>query len=161
MSEKVDLSNDVTPEVPNSFDDVTPEWCEWALRKGGAIGEKVTVTEAVVERFKDEETGEVNDGGGLTGAKLMRIHLKYGGDITGKEPKSVVGKFMFECKDTTSLFWRILLKQAGSWDLTSEDFWRTDIKFYRSILPIIKEKYKAPEVYYTGIILVFSLLILM
>ena len=152
MSETNDVSNYIAPEVPNSFDDVTPEWCEWALRKGGTISETITVTEAVVERFKDEETGEINDGGGLTGAKLMRINLKYGGDVTGKEPKSVVGMVMFECKDTTSMFWRILLKLAGSWDLTSEDFWRTDIKFYRNILPIIKEKYKAPEVFYTGII---------
>ena len=123
MGDAGDLSNVNIPEVPDSFDEVTPEWCEWALRKGGVIGERTTVTEALVERFKDEETGEINDGGGLTGAKLMRIHLKYGGDITGKEPKSVVGKVMFECKDTASLFWRIILKLSGSWDLTSEDFW--------------------------------------
>ena len=112
----------------------------------------ITVNEAVVERFKDEETGEINDGGGLTGAKLMRINIKYDGNVTGKEPASIVGKVMFECKDSAALLWRILMKLSGAWDLTSEDFWRTDIKFYRHILPIIKEKYNAPEIYYAGIV---------
>ena len=152
MGEKVNMSVKSDKEVPDSFDDVTPDWCEWALRKGGVISEETTVTEAVVERFKDEETGVINDGGGLTGAKLMRINLKYGGDVFGNEPTSVVGKAMFECKESASLPWRIILKLTGAWDLTSEDFWRTDIKFFRTILPLIKDKYKAPEVYYTGII---------
>ena len=104
ISETHDASNYITPEVPNSFDDVTPEWCEWALRKGGTISETIPVTEVVDECFIDEDAGEINDGGGLTGAKLMRMNHEYGGDVTRKDKKSVVGKVMFESKDTVFLF---------------------------------------------------------
>ena len=144
--------NNISDEnpVPESLDGITQGWCEWALRKGGIIGENTTVLKADVERFKDKETGEVNDGGGLTGAKLIRIRLSYGGHTKGDEPSSVVCKIMFGCRDTTALPWRILLKLTGAWDLTSEEFWRTDIKFFRHILPIIEDKYKAPKIYYTG-----------
>ena len=137
--------------VPESFDGITSGWCEWALRKGGIIGESTAVLEADVERFKDKETGEVNDGGGLTGAKLLRIRLSYEGDVKGDEPSSVVCKIMFGCRETVALPWRILLKLTGAWDLTSEEFWRTDIKFFTHILPIIQGKYKTPKIYYTGI----------
>ena len=152
MSAKIDVSVDGMKPVPDSIDEITPAWCEWALRQGGSIGKTTTITSAEVERFKDEDTGEINDGGGLTGAKLFIVTIKYGGEITGNEPSSIVGKIMFECKESASLPWRIILKLAGSWDLTSEDFWRTDIKFFRNILPIIKDKYKTPKVYYTGIV---------
>ena len=151
MCAKTDTSGDEMNAVPGSFDEITPAWCEWALKKDGTIGENTTVTTAKVERFKDEITGEVNDGGGLTGAKLIRINLGYGGETNGGEPESVVSKIMFESKETVSLPWRIVLYLTGAWDLTSEDFWRTDIKFFRNILPVIETKYKSPKVYYTGI----------
>ena len=58
MSATVDESSakGIKP-VPDSLDEITSSWCEWALREGGTIGTNTTITSAEVERFKDEETG--------------------------------------------------------------------------------------------------------
>ena len=146
-----DPIEDGNKPVPESFDEITPEWCQWALRKGGVIGANTNVVSAEIERFKSKETGEVDDGGGLTDAKMIRIMLKYGGEVKGNEPESAVGKIMFECVNKAAIHWRILNKITGEWDLTSDEFWRTDIKFYRHVIPVIGEKFSYPKVYYTGI----------
>jgi len=135
--------------VPDRLDDITAEWCEWALRQGKTIGADITVASVNIERFKDETTGKL-DGGGLCGAMLVHIKLTYTGKTTGEEPSSMVAKLSCGGDNYFPMFIRF-----GKW-LTSpgeceEVFFRQEVMFSRKVLPII-EGYHHPKIYYTGIV---------
>jgi hypothetical protein len=140
-------------EVPDCVEDITPQWCEKALRKSCIIGPLTTVASVNVKRLKNEETGEL-DGGGMTPAQMIRITLSYDGEIDGYNPPSTIiakclltGKALFNCP----FHFRMLI-YFGVGKHTEENFWRNDIQFYRKAVPLIKETYSYPKVYYTGII---------
>ena len=69
-------------EVPDNLEEITPQWCELALKKGGIIGSKTTVTAVEVNRLVNEETGLL-DGGGMTSSQMIRIKLTYDGSTEG------------------------------------------------------------------------------
>ena len=89
MGNKNHVSPREMKEVPDSIEDITPDWCEKALRHTCVIGPSTTVSAVDVKRFKNEETG-VLDGGGMTQAKLLQITLNYGGQVEGYNPPSTI-----------------------------------------------------------------------
>ena len=128
---------------------------EWALRKNGAIGENVNISNSVVTKLTTEAGGE--GGGGMTDAQLLRIALEYDdlSDVTGNEPKTVVAKVVFRISmfQKLSLKDRILLKAvAGVFgNKTEEEFWRTEARFYQEAVPLIEGDFQYPKVFYTGL----------
>ena len=106
-------------EVPGCVEDITPQWCEKALRQSCVIGPSTHVSYVDVIRLKNEETGDL-DGGGLTPAKMFRIALSYTGDIDEYNPPSTIiakslltGKLLFNFPIhmrmlTFFLFWKEL-----------------------------------------------------
>jgi len=135
--------------VPESLDDITSEWCEWALRKGMAIGQNTTVTTVNVKRFKNDETG-VLDGGGLGGAIMVRIILTYGGLATGNEPASVVCKLSLGGQYKIPFKFRILSRMKPS--SFAENRFRNEVSFVENAIPALRESgYQHPAVYYSGI----------
>ena len=61
-------------DVPTCLENITPKWCEEALRKGGVLDSKTKISDVKIDRLVNEETGAL-DGGGMTLAKMIRIHL--------------------------------------------------------------------------------------
>jgi len=136
--------------VPGSLDGITSEWCEWALRKGGTIGSKTTVTSVIVKRFKNEETG-VLDGGGFGGAMIVRITLNYGGQTTGNEPASVVCKLSLGGQHKMPFKLRAFMRMNPG--AIEENLFRNEISFVENVIPKLKESgYQYPAIYYSGIL---------
>ena len=137
------------------MEDITPAWLEWALKKYETIGKNTRIKDAKVTKLTTTAGGE--GGGGMSEAELLRILLEYddNGSLTGTEPKSLVAKVVFQIKmlHSTSLKNRILLKSLARifGDKTEEEFWRTEAKFYREVIPLFDESFQHPKVYYTGI----------
>ena len=140
-------------EVPDNLEEITPQWCELALKKGGIIGSKTTVTAVEVNRLVNEETGLL-DGGGMTSSQMIRIKLTYDRSTEGYDPpNSMIAKHLNTGKNLfsgTFCFRLMIVTFAGR--NNEERTWRTDIKFNREALPLIEDVYSHPKVYYTGII---------
>ena len=62
--------------VPDSLEDITSDWLEHALQKGGTISEEIKVTNVELECLKSDEFGE--DGGGLSGSTIVKLVPTYG-----------------------------------------------------------------------------------
>ena len=140
-------------EVPDSLEDISAQWCELALRKGGVIGPSTTVTSVELNRLVNEETGAL-DGGGMTSSQMVRIKLTYGGSTDGYDPpSSMIAKHLNTGKNLFSgtFFFRLMVAAFAGRN-AEERTWRTDIKFNREALPLIQDVYSHPKVYYTGII---------
>lgn len=138
-------------DVPDSIEDITPAWCEEALRRGGIISSSTKVLSVDTDRLINDETGAL-DGGGMTATKMLRIKITY--DVEDeKNPKSLIAKCMLDGKRSLNLsfFWRLMITMMYGKNF-EESFMRTDIKFYREAIPHIKDVYSHPKVYYTGII---------
>ena len=140
-------------KVPDSIEGFTPEWCEVALKRGGLIDSSITVSHVDVKRLVDENSG-VKDGGGMTSAQMLRITLSYEGDVDNYTlPKTIIAKYLGSGKcmfNMTFPFRLLILCLLGRH--SEEKMWRTDISFYENAIPIIKDVYCHPKVYYTGII---------
>ena len=139
--------------VPENVGEFTPQWFELALKKNRFIGDNVSIVSAHIERLSDD-TDDALDGGGLSDAQIMRVELEYGGETTGKEPCTVIAKWFHDLALTVSLKWRLLFRLMGEeyGGGLEENFYRRDIKFCREVLPSIKDTFRHPNVYYTGII---------
>ena len=144
----------IIKEVPETIDDITPQWCEEILKSGGFISTSDKILTADASRLVNEETGAL-DGGGMTAAQMIRIKLTYDGEPDEKyeNPKSMIAKCLFTGKlqFAPSLPWRLMMYFMYRKNM-EEDWWRCDIKFYREAIPLVKNSYKHPDVYYTGII---------
>ena len=62
--------------VPDSLEDITSDWLEQALQKGGTISEEMKVTNVELECLTSDEFGE--DGGGLSGSTIVKLVPTYG-----------------------------------------------------------------------------------
>ena len=62
--------------VPESLEDITADWLEQALQKGGTISEEIKVTNVELECLTSDEFGE--DGGGLSGSTIVKLVPTYG-----------------------------------------------------------------------------------
>jgi len=140
-------------EVPNSLDDITATWCEQALRKDGVIGPTTTVSSVEIKRLVNNETGAL-DGGGMTPTQMVRIKLTYEGNTSDCQPPSSIiakhlntGKCVFAGKFVFRMVTALFMGRNRE-----EKVWRTDVKFHEEALPLIKEKFLHPKVYYTTII---------
>ena len=139
-------------EVPDTLDDITADWCEQALRKEGIITNSTKVSSVEVKRLVNNETGAL-DGGGLTPTQMVRIKLTYSGDTSDDQPPSSIiakhlntGKCMFAGK----FVFRVIIALFKGRN-HEENVWRTDIKFHREALPLMKDKFSHPKVYYSAI----------
>ena len=139
-------------EVPNALDDITAEWCEKALRKEGIITDSIKVSSVEVKRLVNNETGAL-DGGGMTPSQMLRIKLIYSGDTSDSQPpSSIVAKYLNtgKCMFAGKFVFRVVIAMFMGRN-REEKTWRTDIKFHREALPLIKDKFSHPKVYYTAI----------
>ena len=138
-------------EVPDSIDDMTAYWCGEALKRGGIISTRTKISCVDINRLINEDTGAL-DGGGMTATKMVRIKLSYDNDDEGN-PDSLVGKCMLDGKRTLNIpfFWRFAVHMMYEKNV-EEELMRTDIMFYKEVIPHIKDVYSHPKVYYTGII---------
>ena len=149
-----DESKSDIKEVPDSLEDITPQWCQEALRKGGVISSSIKVSSVDVKRLVNEETGAV-DGGGMTAAQMVRITLTYeeGHTDDANIPKSMIAKCVLSGKRMMKVPWHFrLLLFAIHGKNYEERLWRSDIRFYREAIPHVKDIYRHPKVYYTGLI---------
>ena len=152
MANSDNTDHEVFKDVPESLEDITPQWCEEVLRRGGQISPSTKVIGAEVKRLVSEETGAL-DGGGLTSAQIVRIKLTYEGKSEGYDsPDSIVAKCLMNGKllFDVSLPYRILVYLLYGKNY-EEQFWRNDILYSREAMPLINKCYSSPDVYYTGI----------
>ena len=162
VTEENDNIEDGNKVVPESIDDYSSHWCEWALKKANTIGENVTVISVNIKRLSNDSNGLSNgeglsdapDGGGLSDAQIMRVELGYGGETIGTEPDSMIAKWFTNVSLKISLHWRILFRLMGEeyGAGLEENFYRSEIQFYNEILPLIKDTFAHPKLYYIGIL---------
>ena len=62
--------------VPESISDITADWCENILQKGSTISNETKVTELTVQSLTNDT--DQDDGGGLSGATLLKLIPTYG-----------------------------------------------------------------------------------
>ena len=136
--------------VPESLNDITPEWCEQALQKNSTISNETHVTNVEVKQISNEDTVD-NDGGGFSGSVLKKLVLTYGGNVTGNEPTSMVCKISANIKREFTLFYRGIgyLMDGGNVDNVIN---KNEMKFYEIIAPLLEQtKFQMPKSYYVGI----------
>ena len=64
--------------VPKTTEDITSEWCEKVLQKGECIGAETKVSGVKVEDLTSKIGDvEIKDGGGLSGAMIIKLKLSY------------------------------------------------------------------------------------
>ena len=99
-----------------------------------------------------ENESDLADGGGMTDAQIIRLELRYAGNVTGKEPSTIIAKWFNKLSLNVSLKWRLMLRMIGEeyGAGLEENFYRNDIIFCRDALPYIKDKFKHPSIIYTG-----------
>ena len=138
--------------VPESVEEITAEWCEKALKIGNykpMISQDTKVDSVEVTRLQNEITG-VMDGGGFSGSTLLRINLKYGGNTTGDEPKSIICKISLGSDIKWDLFWRFVMytQNGGGFD---EVVMRNELSFLQNAIPLMEgTDYRHPKIYYVG-----------
>ena len=65
--------------VPESKEEITAIWCEQALQKGNTISQETTVINLVIQALGNDTLAEdVEDGGGLSGATIVKLIPIYG-----------------------------------------------------------------------------------
>ena len=137
--------------VPETLEAFIPLWCEKALKKEDTVAQNTKVIRVDTKRITNDDTGSL-DGGGMTVAKLVRLCLEYDGEVTGKEPESMVAKVVVTgtLQFNFGLKTRLLVNAMYGKGF-EEQMIRRDIKFYREAIPLVPETYCYPKVYYTGI----------
>ena len=140
-------------DVPKCLENITPKWCEEALRRRGVLDSSTKISDVKIDRLVNEETGAL-DGGGMTLAKMIRIHFSYDDQTTSDTelPKTCVAKTLMTGELMFKLSLPLRMYMQTKYGKNTEDwFWRTDIMFYQECLPLIKDVYSHPKVYYTAI----------
>ena len=61
--------------VPGGVEDITVGWCDEVLHQGGCIHQDVAVARVQAERLTGDSGME--DGGGLSGAMMIKIQVDY------------------------------------------------------------------------------------
>ena len=146
------MENSEFIDVPTCLENITTKWCEMALQKGEVIDSSTKITDVRIDRLVNEETGAL-DGGGMTLAKMIRIHFDYDDQTTSDIalPKTCVAKTLMTGELMFKLSLPLRMYMHAKYGKNTEDwFWRTDILFYKECLPLIKEVYSYPKVYYTS-----------
>ena len=65
--------------VPESKEEITEIWCEQALQKGNTISKETTVINLEIQALGNDALAEdVEDGGGLSGATIVKLIPTYG-----------------------------------------------------------------------------------
>ena len=66
--------------VPKSKDNITAIWCEQALQNGGTTSKETMVTDLEIQDLGNDalEGDNVEDGGGLSGATIVKLIPIYG-----------------------------------------------------------------------------------
>ena len=65
--------------VPKSKDKITAIWCEMALQKGCTISKETTVVDLEIQTLGNDALEDgVEDGGGLSGATIVKLIPIYG-----------------------------------------------------------------------------------
>lgn len=137
--------------VPKHRREMTAAWLTQALHSTGTItpGTRVTACahQPVLSLALSGEARE--DGGGLSGPHIERLHLTYS-DGTG--PSHMVVKFGNWADKQQMPPWPLktrLIQVVG--DLRLEDQFRSEITFFRDIRPHITSVL-LPQVYYVGLV---------
>jgi len=131
--------------VPDTPDDITAEWCQWALQKQGVISSKTKVTHVEVKRFQDEKTGAM-DGGGMIGM-MLRIKLTY---ADGQGPPSMVAKL--SRGGSFNMPFKMRIMQNLNQGEMEQFLYRNETIFFEKVLPVLESTgYQYPKVYYTAI----------
>ena len=73
-TENIRLAEDGTYKAsPESIEDISEEWMEWAMKKNKHIGSEAMISNVCVTALSSE--GKNGDAGGMTDAKLLRISI--------------------------------------------------------------------------------------
>ena len=102
-----------------------------------------------MKSLENKLTG-LTDGGGLSGSTLVRVIPKYSGNLSGKEPPSLICKLSLGTGYNLSIGWNFLLfcSAGGAYD---EYMMRHEAKFVEHVLPVMKNTlYRFPEIYYSS-----------
>ena len=141
--------------VPCSCDELTFDWFNETLKKESILSPDVCVSAIDVTQLRNEVTGSL-DGGGLSGSALVRVNLKYGpfgraGNVTGKEPSSLICKLSLGNEYNVTFFWRTILylSSGGGYD---EYMYMQEAKFVKHVLPVMDNTlYVFPKIYFCGV----------
>ena len=81
----------------------------------------------------------------------MRIILfHFSGNLTGKEPNSMVCKITGTYKRSVSILWRLIFYSQAKMNV-DELFTKQEVAFFQSIIPAMKDTdYRTPETYFVG-----------
>ncbi len=137
------------PPVPSNLAEITPAWLTKALRSTGTIATDTRVvaceTQPVVALTLAGEIRE--DGGGLSGPRIIRLRLTYD---RGNGPPQMVAKFgnWLDKQHMSAWPWKIRLIQVVG-NMRLEDQFRSEIIFYQGVQPHING-ILTPQVYYVG-----------
>ncbi|WP_089945605.1 phosphotransferase [Candidatus Entotheonella palauensis] len=138
------------PPVPAGLHDFTPVWLTAALQSSGTIGAGTRVVvcqpQPLVAFALSGEARE--DGGGLSGPQIVRLHLTYEG---GPGPAQIVLKFgnWSDKRQMPTWPWKIRLVQVLG-HMWLEDQFRSEIQFFQKIQPYI-DGMQTSKVYYAAI----------
>jgi hypothetical protein len=136
--------------VPASLAEITPDWCNIVLKKELFLSTDTFVSSVNIKPLENEING-MSDGGGFSGSALVRISLKYCGNVSGKEPSSLVCKLSLGTGYKLSFIWRMML-YASAREGYDEYMYKQEAKFLEHVLPIMESTlYKFPKLYYCGI----------
>ena len=62
--------------VPEGVEGITAGWCDEVLHQGGCIRQDVAVARVQAERLTSDSS-DMEDGGGLSGAMMIKIQVEY------------------------------------------------------------------------------------
>ena len=63
--------------IPEKIEDITVDWCNEVFQRGKCISSDVIVENVEVSRLTSNNDSEMTDGGGLSGAMLLKLKLCY------------------------------------------------------------------------------------
>ena len=81
---------------------------------------------------------------------MRKIIFHCSGNVTGKEPHSMVCKITGTYKRSVSLLWRLIFYSQAKMNV-DELFTKQEVAFFQSIIPTMKDTdYRTPETYFVG-----------
>ena len=136
--------------VPDRVDEVTADWVERALKQNAVIPDKVTIKCLHIQQISNADENITVDGGGVSGAALVRLVLTYDGNSTDGLPTSMVCKFTKGTQKHYSFKVRAMYNMMFGDDA---DWAKREVDYFRKIAPsMLGADFHVPKAYFAGLV---------
>ena len=130
-------------DVPHSISDITAEWLERSLKHNQIIPSEVTISSLRIDQLGCE------DGGGVSGASIVRLLLTYDSPQSSGLPSSMICKFTRGVRRDLSFKSRILFDLVYG---DEADWARREMHFFSNIAPQLEDtRFRFPKAYFSQI----------